>query len=797
MFGLSHKAKGAISVFLVLIYILVFALMCILVDGGRIRLAAAQTEEVQQLANESMMTYYHRGLYEYYDLFGETKYETSQMKSLIENSMTQALNAKNSGTLKDVMGATWITTTDGKNFFDPYDLTVDSIMVGSNMNLADNDVFKSQINDAMKYSGPLILANNFFDLLSGISEATEGVEAVTDCTQAVSNVTDQINDYQERLIKLRNKLYNYCNNPAHTLTDNDHYDQYAVDDTKQYAEKFDDKAESAIKSMVNQVKDRIEQAKDAIQNQGADSSSEDTDSDAAAETDEEDAEPNEEERKATNKALDKAYENYTDNIDAVNDNAKTLLNEVEEAITAGEQLQANIRSESSNLSSKSAGKNDTAAEVYTSFIEQMDKSANSLDDYLSTLKKCKSDLEPLCEDATINKAKTAADDVLKALKKSYDIGQDNLSGGSEVKRYHMLSKQQRQNLIGELSGFADVNDGDEELKKQENSVKDAQKNTKSVQDAVDTDSLSSRLGKVPSSTEANDSAKDQSQDTYNRKNAGKKAQEMSSTVTNLNKTFLSDMTGALRDNLFECTYILENFRDYVHTGKMSSSDAGKDNYDTVANKKFLQGDSYLTAEQYKKIETTCAEAEYVLYGNADTKKDVTAAYASIYAMRLAFDYVSVFLTSDYRDIIMDAAEAANVAAPLVIALAPFAWALPQAAIDMQQIMSGKTMPLLYTKTENWLTTDPDRTGTVAGYSDYLLIFLVMMNQTQKVDRMQDVIQMNMKKIDSSFTLEKALVNVYVDTDCSVKYLFMTQAFMPAKFKLNGRYKLKLATNVSY
>lgn len=89
---------------------------------------------------------------------------------------------------------------------------------------------------------------------------------------------------------------------------------------------------------------------------------------------------------------------------------------------------------------------------------------------------------------------------------------------------------------------------------------------------------------------------------------------------------------------------------------------------------------------------------------------------------------------------------------------------------MQQIMSGKTMPLLYTEKTDWMNENPTRTATVAGYSDYLMFFLVMMDQTQKVDRMQDVTQMNMKKLDSGFTLDSALVNVYVDTECSVKYL---------------------------
>lgn len=260
---------------------------------------------------------------------------------------------------------------------------------------------------------------------------------------------------------------------------------------------------------------------------------------------------------------------------------------------------------------------------------------------------------------------------------------------------------------------------------------------------------------------------------------------------------------ALMDNLYTDAYVLTNFRDYVHTYKMLNSDgtnnSGKDGYDTVANVKFLEGEKgLLTQEQFQQIESTCAEIEYVIYGLQDTKSSVAAAYASIYGYRLALDYASVFLTQSYRKIVMMAAAEAGPMAPVIIALYPLIYAVPRAAMDMTMIMQGQCTPLLYKDPEDWRKMDfADSTEYLAGYSDYLLIQLLTMNGDKKVERMQDIIQMNMRNIDPNFTLENALVNVYAQSTCSIRYLFMTQVFMPAGARKDGRYSFKISTNVSY
>lgn len=786
MFGLSHRAKGAISVFLVIIYIFVFALMGVLVDGGRIRLAEAQAEEIQQLANESMLTYFHRALYEYYDLFGETKYTTEKMDSMITEMMREAMTASPQGSLESAMGASWMFSTDGKSYFDPYDLRLDDIKVGSNMNLANDEVFKSQINDAMKYSGPIILANNFLNIMSGMQEAQENMNAVNECSDAVSDVSDDISEYGDLLQKLQYRLRNYCKKPNEELSSAENKGNTSRQGVQKFSNKFDIDAEDILKDLLENKEKQEEKAKEQAEGDGTTAEGEQT------ETTEESEAPDDSE--AVKKLLD-ATDVYVTTMMAVHSNAETLKDETDAAKAQGETLLAQVQAKQTELEGKSGTSGADASGVYSDFAEQMKNSADTIQECITALEDISIKLDGVIEPTpTTADFYKAVNDVSDKLVETYDYKTYKMERDETVNDYTYYLHGQFESIDNAADGLKCMEDNEEKLKEAEKKVKEDVNNSKNDDgDIPDSD----RLGKVPASTEPDPSMQDFKQDSYDRKNASKKAGELSGTISNLTGTFLGNMAGALRDNLFECAYILSFFRDYVHTYKMPDSGIGQKGYDTVANDKFRNGDSYLDSKTYQAIETTCAEAEYVLFGDTNTKKDVAAAYTSIFGIRLALNYTSVFLTSELRSTVMEAASGAGIFAPVVIALLPFAFAVPRTVSDLNMLMNGRCTKLIYNKSNDWKETNTFTDGVVTGYSDYLMILLVMMNQDDKVNRMQDVIEMNVKKIDSAFTLQNALVNVYVQTDCSVKYAFMTQAFMPAQFRMDGRHTFSLATNVSY
>ena len=94
--------------------------------------------------------------------------------------------------------------------------------------------------------------------------------------------------------------------------------------------------------------------------------------------------------------------------------------------------------------------------------------------------------------------------------------------------------------------------------------------------------------------------------------------------------------------------------------------------------------------------------------------------------------------------------------------------------------------------------DPDF-AVKLGYTDYLRLLLLLEDSDQKMQRVQQVIQINMRKGggEPGFTMSKAMVNVWADAKCSIKYLFMTEAFVPSEMRKDGRFTFTIHTNRSY
>ncbi len=75
-----------------------------------------------------------------------------------------------------------------------------------------------------------------------------------------------------------------------------------------------------------------------------------------------------------------------------------------------------------------------------------------------------------------------------------------------------------------------------------------------------------------------------------------------------------------------------------------------------------------------------------------------------------------------------------------------------------------------------------------GYTGYLRLFLLLVNPDKKIMRIQDLVQLNMEKeTGKEFKLSDCNTYLRVEVAFSVKYLFMTSAFMPRMYK--DRYKI--------
>lgn len=98
--------------------------------------------------------------------------------------------------------------------------------------------------------------------------------------------------------------------------------------------------------------------------------------------------------------------------------------------------------------------------------------------------------------------------------------------------------------------------------------------------------------------------------------------------------------------------------------------------------------------------------------------------------------------------------------------------------------------------------DGDDISIKAGYSDYLLIglFILGIGKKRQISNLQDVIEANMAKGQPGFELRNTYSQISVETESSIKYIFMTQSFMGRTFSNAKGYKahtLKTKTAFAY
>lgn len=284
----------------------------------------------------------------------------------------------------------------------------------------------------------------------------------------------------------------------------------------------------------------------------------------------------------------------------------------------------------------------------------------------------------------------------------------------------------------------------------------------------------------------------------------------------------------LRDELYVVEYAMDMFSyssfntqgQYILGGKTYTlkdlSEEGKyPNYDTWAtedptkNHEPLFRNEYLTLTNYPICNTydraNLAEIEYILYGNTDIKADLTKAYESVYAIRLALNTVSGF-QNFYHKTNSTASVIQVIAATIMAATAgvvPVAvtkcvligvLAIMESARDLSELKGG--LPVIFYKSthEAWyykITAN----GTAAKfggedndarrknglyYSDYMYIFMMAAAANQETYeamllRIGDLIEANMRLRGSNteYDLDKAICYFTLSAKIRVKPLMLT------------------------
>ncbi|MBR5233174.1 MAG: hypothetical protein IKW03_03085 [Clostridia bacterium] len=280
----------------------------------------------------------------------------------------------------------------------------------------------------------------------------------------------------------------------------------------------------------------------------------------------------------------------------------------------------------------------------------------------------------------------------------------------------------------------------------------------------------------------------------------------------LGKT-LSGAATTVRDNLYTVDYIMSMFSydTYVSEGllEMWKNDHPNDSLTSTTDfksaytekwKKPGQTDHFHKSLTNHIIDTsTCYsygnEVEYILYGKTNTANK-SAAYATIYMIRLALDMGPIFSKFFNDSAVRGLATAISAATSGVIPVPVIKFAIclgltaMEAGMDLSYIKKGLGVPLLKSKEQLFTTFSKDGSmnsntnddalgvgGLFLQYSDYLQILLFMsLLSSDKADaiylRIADVVQVNIDQIngDKSFLMSKAQVYFSLKADITVKPL---------------------------
>ena len=958
----NKKRRGALSIFMVIIYSTVFTIEALLVDGTRMRIAGSEVEEAQQMATESALAAFNEPLYQYYDLLGESQYTTDELKSKIQQMMELQLgtDTNEDNFYRNYMSINALYLLTDKKSFDPFHFKVDNLTVGSNCNLSESKILKSQIADSMRYKGVVYLADSFLDMLSRMGELTSISDTVENCSNAIKDVYEPYGDLYKMAVHLQKNIDGFLEEPDMVLTkDSGDSIDNATDDT--YTDESGNSPTVNVKDLPAVAKDIRDGIKEK-QMQYESSLNENNEiindfrmDEHNAEITDDDVEDHSDDIEEKRKDKDYAegslvqnvieeVDNFSNDLDTIKNNIDTILSEIDKMDQKISKVEENVDSANGTINKYKGNDSTDAQKIANGFsdnVEDVSYNVNKLKEILSfykdeftLLEENKPDaadvkiwitdefIEPFTDKAAkvLEESKeqkyegynieSLTDDEYESFyddhkndptrPKLLDAVPENSGGDSDddededededettdyyvfyhIPNYDIYSDfyredgdvyqhvhflKQEMDKINDNSRLPDAfyyerptaKNSNHEMTSEEAKKAREQNEIKSTNDAktlkdkesnnsfdpknpdsnkVDIQSKKGDTSKIdPDSLEKPDQASltsatdNHKLGTIKQRDAGKSSAGTNKNLGNTDsksatktkeqnqKTLklLNDVASqAITDGykgLLECTYIMSNCRDYVHMNNLTAEKLSSESdveYDSCLNKKFLDdmdmsGSYYLTGSDFKNIEVSCAEQEYILFGLPDTKDDLTAAYTSIFLIRLALDYISVWCTEETRQAVLDTAEALSftgVGAVIALAAMPLVFSVPRAGADMALIMTAKKAPLIYTSIDDWAYHGEKNDDlTLCGYTNYMMLLLLINFGDAHTNRLMDVIQTNMQNLKgySDFKLEDALAEVHVSSETSTDYLFSTMGLVPEEYRQKGRIKFKVNTAFSY
>lgn len=224
-----HRWKGAISIFLCIILISNTALVGVLVDSARYRMARAESEAALDSAASSVLSYYNKMLYDLYGLFATDSLSEEEITRLLQEYTEKTLGVAEvpESSVKQINQAIYTALTGQAAqeadlaSFTAYDYEINVTMDPDRVSLANTDAVESQIIDHMKYRAPISLVSGVGDFLEKISvlfDVVDRIEAAKDKADSEKELgkeqlANDAADLIQRISEFNAKLKKFTNCP--------------------------------------------------------------------------------------------------------------------------------------------------------------------------------------------------------------------------------------------------------------------------------------------------------------------------------------------------------------------------------------------------------------------------------------------------------------------------------------------------------------------------------------------------------------------------------------------------------
>lgn len=187
---LLKDAKGAVTVFVTLLIIPAMLVSGTAVDLARLHASRSILSDANQLAANSILTQYNALLYDIYGLMGVAEDDPvlfSLLERYIRVSIFGESHETGMGTLQVFYGS---------------DLALEDISFAGDKSLREADVLRRQIEEYMKFRGPVLIVKEFLDAFEDntIKEDTEIISEKLEIDEAIADMYDKYKELYDAII---------------------------------------------------------------------------------------------------------------------------------------------------------------------------------------------------------------------------------------------------------------------------------------------------------------------------------------------------------------------------------------------------------------------------------------------------------------------------------------------------------------------------------------------------------------------------------------------------------------------